>query len=138
MNINTVIDSKLFLEMWSAWEDVIPQKLSRENPRVLLRLLELAATPKGVFQVELKSALSVNQSALSKLVAKLRKAELVKVSTPAADRRKAQVKTSETGKALLANLNKKLGEVGTASSTSAVPRKARKGIRDAVGQATFF
>lgn len=137
MNANTVSGLNLFREMWSTWEDAIPQKLSRGDPRVLLQILEMSATAKGISHVELQSELGINQSRLSKLTTKLRKAGWVKVSTPPNDRRKALVKTSAAGKALLADLHKKMEAAGAAPSASPDPRKARKGIREAAGQIKF-
>jgi hypothetical protein len=61
----------MFLEKWAAWQSVVPPNLRREDPKVLLRFMELSASSEGIFQQELKLALGLNQSRLSKLAAKL-------------------------------------------------------------------
>lgn len=50
---------------------MVPPNLRREDPKVLLRFMELSASSEGIFQQELKLALGLNQSRLSKLAAKL-------------------------------------------------------------------
>ena len=137
MKANRHSGSKLFLEMWAVWETAMPQSLGRENPGLLLRLLDLGTTSNGIFQVELKSQLGMNQSHLSKLTTKLRNAGWVNVSTPENDRRKSLVKTSKAGKALLASLNKKLGAVGASTPASTGSRKVGKRIRAADDDSKF-
>jgi DNA-binding MarR family transcriptional regulator len=130
--------TEVFMRMWAAWETVVPLELVRQNPKLVIGTLELSGRPEGIFQMELKRKLGVNQPRLSKMTSKLRKAGLVKVSIPAGDRRKALVRTSEVGKALLADFNSKLGGLGVARSSSPHPRRLGKSIRDAAGQTTFF
>src|ERR1035438_9301823 len=98
----------VFLQMWGAWEAIVPPSLIHENPKVLLQFLELSARPEGIFQSELTSSLDVNQPRVSKLTTKLCKAGLVKVSAFKDDRRKVLTKASATGRAMLASLNQKL------------------------------
>ncbi len=126
-----------FLKMWEAWEAIVPPSLIRVNPRVLLRLLELSTRPEGIFQSELTSTLGINQSSLSKLTTRLRKAGLVNVRKPKDDRRMGRMKASATGRAMLASLNQRLGAYCTTGPASPRPKKVGKGIHLAAGQQAF-
>lgn len=126
----------VFLQMWEAWEAIVPSSLIHENPRVLLHLLELSARPEGIFQSELTSELDVNQPRLSKLTTKLCKAGLVNVSPWKDDRRKVRTKASVSGRAMLASLNQRLSALGTTASAPRRPRTMGKRNHVAEGQTT--
>ena len=60
-----------FIQIWEASAKGIPKSMRREDPKVLIRLLQRIESGDNIFQVELKSKLDVKQSRLSKLMRKL-------------------------------------------------------------------
>jgi DNA-binding MarR family transcriptional regulator len=97
--------------MWSIWVDVMPKALAREDPDLLLRLLQLADVSVGVAQSTLQRALHVNQSRLSKLTKKLIKQRLLEVRPQADDRRFLFVRTSQRGKNSMVALQTRLSSL---------------------------
>jgi hypothetical protein len=129
--------TEVFLQMWAACKAVIPQGLIRQDPRLLIRFLELSGRPEGIFQMELRRRLGINQPRLSKLTQKLVEAGWIEVHTPDGDGRKRLTITTGAGKEWLTALSAKLEALVVAPPVPPRPKVSRKGIRPVSGQPTF-
>jgi DNA-binding MarR family transcriptional regulator len=138
MMINKSAATELFMKMWTAWESTVPKVLVRENPRILIRFLELSASDEGIFQQELKRQLGLNQPRISKLTQKLIGAQWIVLLTPDEDKRKRTAFLTKTGRQGFANVRSSLDVVVAKPVSSALSKSAQKGIRPAVGQQRFF
>ncbi len=127
-----------FIRMWDAWHSILPKSLRREDPKVLIRLLQRIESGDNIFQVELKSKLDVKQSRLSKLMRKLEDAKWIKIEKPADDRRRRRTVLSPAGRTGLAALRSKLKSGGKVSQSKPRAKPIRKGIPEAAGQTSFF
>jgi len=65
----------MFLEMFSRWESTAG-KLAHEDPRLLLRIIELSSIKGGISQRALRQELKINQPRISKLTKKLTSSKL--------------------------------------------------------------
>jgi DNA-binding MarR family transcriptional regulator len=126
-----------FIQMWEAWQRIIPKTMRREDPRVLIAFLHLSEDAEGIFQMELKAKLEINQPRLSKLMRKLEDAEWIQIEKPADDRRKRRVVLSPAGRTGLAALRSNLKSRGKVSQPKPRAKPIRRGIREVAGQ-TFF
>lgn len=60
-----------FLEVFSKWKTNVGDVLAGEDPKILVRIVELSSTNEGISQRALQEDLKINQSRLSKLSKKL-------------------------------------------------------------------
>jgi DNA-binding MarR family transcriptional regulator len=74
-----------FSMMVDAWKSTLPSELKDEEPRILLQLLSLSED--GISQQNLIRQTGIDQSRLSKLIAKLRGLDLIAEQAPSSDRR---------------------------------------------------
>ena len=99
---------KLFLELHRVWAARVPESLRGEDPRFLSDFLELCDSRGGVTQTVLCGRLcerfKVDQSRISRLSAKLRKAGFVRDDTPQRDRRRRLTKLTPKGREILLEL----------------------------------
>lgn len=122
---------------WQVWKEVVPAKLARQNPLVILRILELGDNSDGIFQMELRVRLGVNQSYLSKLIRKLVDAEWTKVSASESGRGRCLVKTTASGRRVLKRLWAKLVPATRTQAPVAPRGGVRKRISEQRGQLSF-
>ncbi len=127
-----------FIRIWEAWQSILPKSLRREDPKVLIRLLQRIESGDNIFQMELKSKLDVKQSRLSKLMRKLENAKWIKIEKPADDRRRRRSVLSSVGRTGLATLRSKLKSGGNVPQSKPRTKPIRKGIREVAGQTSFF
>ena len=127
-----------FIQMWEEWQKIIPKTMRREDPRVLIRLLQRIEPGEDTFQLELKSKLEINQPRLSKLMRKLEDAKWIKIDKLADDRRRRWAALSPAGKTGLAALRSKLQSGGSVPQSKPRAKPIRTRISSAAGQALFF
>lgn len=130
--------TEIFAQMLAAWRDSIPNALLRADPKLVITYLDLCDRKEGIFQMELKSKIRINQPKLSKLASKLVKAGYIAREIPVTDGRKCRTTTTAKGKELLANLEVKLTDAMSLRADGKSSRRSRKKrIKTVEGQQTF-
>jgi hypothetical protein len=118
--------------MWSAWVEVMPQPLVGEDPVLLLRLLDLADVETGISQSDLRRALKIRQSRLSKLTTKLITQKwLQEVLPQVPDRRFLFAKTGRRAKESVLALETRLSKLLPLARKTGRPRGLH--ITNAIG-----
>jgi DNA-binding MarR family transcriptional regulator len=127
----------VFVRMWGDWDRRVFPSLARQDPGRVIRFLELSGREEGISQSELMEQLEISQSALSKLTARLERAELVVRKPARGDGRICLTRTSSRGKRFLADLDGALqAELPRLPARRGSPKRMR-GVRPALGQQEF-
>jgi DNA-binding MarR family transcriptional regulator len=131
------LGSNVFVRMWGDWERIVFPSLARQDPGRVIRFLELSGREEGISQSELMEKLKISQPTLSKLTAKLERAELVVRKPAQGDGRICLTLTSSRGKRFLADLDGALNaELPRLPARRRSPKRLR-GVRPSVGQQEF-
>jgi hypothetical protein len=112
--------------MYSKWNEIVDRDLARENPNILLRIVELTSSEEGVSQTALKKDLKINQSRLSKLTTKLISSKWAVVQESPTDRRVLLICATDHAKARVEELKTALSACVVVTAQSAP--KGRKGL----------
>jgi DNA-binding MarR family transcriptional regulator len=107
--------TNLFLRIWLKWRSELPPALVKEDPRLLIRLLQLGSLDAGVSQSGVQRELAVNQPRLSKLMRKLIREEWISVEKSETDGRLATMRTTQAAQDWLATLEEGFTESLAAS-----------------------
>jgi DNA-binding MarR family transcriptional regulator len=106
-----VIETAAFLEVFSKWRTNVGDRLAREDPQILARIVELSSTREGISQRALQQDLKINQSRLSKLTKKLAACKWVVLRKSSSDRRVLLMTATDLAKAKVDWLRKELSAV---------------------------
>ncbi len=123
------------LEVFSKWRTTVGTVLAGEDPKILVRIVELASTEGGISQRELQQELKINQPRLSKLTKRLVSARWVVVRKSSADRRVLLMRSTDHARTRVEWLRKELSAVSvvmvpTPPRTAAKTRKALRAHPD--------
>lgn len=113
----------MFLEMFSRWESTAG-KLAHEDPRILLRIIELSSIKGGISQRNLQQELKINQPRLSKLTKKLARNLWVQIRRSAPDHRVVLTIATALGKGKARDFRTELATM-IMMNTQAVPKKRK-------------
>jgi len=113
-----------FLEVFSKWRTNVGDVLAGEDPKILVRIVELSSTNEGISQRALQEHLKINQSRLSKLSKKLAACRWVVLRKSSSDRRVLLMTATDHAKARVEWLRTELSAIGVVT-TRAVPRRGK-------------
>jgi DNA-binding MarR family transcriptional regulator len=113
-----------FLEVFSKWRTNVGDVLAGEDPKLLVRIVELSSTNEGISQRALQEDLKINQSRLSKLSKKLAACRWVVLRKSSSDRRVMLMTATDHAKARVDWLRTELSAIGVVT-TRAVPRRGK-------------
>jgi DNA-binding MarR family transcriptional regulator len=99
--------SYTFSLMVDTWKAILPAELRDETPGILLQLLSLGDV--GISQQDLIGKMGIDQSRISKLIAKLRALELIAEQAPSTDRRWRLYSSTAAATQLLGSLENAMG-----------------------------
>lgn len=116
--------TEAFLEMLSKWERIIGGRLASEDPRIILRIVELTSTEEGISQHALQEGLKINQSRLSKLTKKLAVCKWVVVRKSSSDQRVLLIRATDLAKAKVEMLQMEMSAV-VVEPTRGAPRSRK-------------
>jgi hypothetical protein len=85
-----------FSQMATIWRSRIPKSLAGEDPAELVALLFQISVPGGISQSDLKAAMKISQSRLSRLTKRLLREKWVEVRHPETDRRVLMTSITKT------------------------------------------
>jgi DNA-binding MarR family transcriptional regulator len=112
-----------FLEVFSKWRTNVGDVLAGEDPKILVRIVELSSTNEGISQRALQEDLKINQSRLS-LSKKLAACRWVVLRKSSSDRRVLLMTATDHAKARVEWLATELSAIGVVT-TPAVPRRGK-------------
>jgi DNA-binding MarR family transcriptional regulator len=133
----TVNPYDVYLEMESAWRSSIPKRLQGMEPKVLVKLLRLAATAEGISQGAAASELGRSQSGMSKITAKLVREKWVTVTRSTDDHKQKLMTTTAKARLAMDTLEGKLTAAMKGTDTRRVIQKA-EGLRRQYGNRTLL
>jgi len=125
-----------YLEVFSNWKKNVGEVLSREDPQLLVRIVELSFANEGISQRALQEDLKINQSRLSKLSKKLAACRWVVLRKSSSDRRVLLMTATDHAKARVEWLRTELSAIGMVT-TRAVPRRG-KAFKLPAGMGSLF
>jgi DNA-binding MarR family transcriptional regulator len=109
-----------YLEVFSNWKINVGEVLSREDPQLLVRIVELSTAKEGISQRALQEELKINQPRLSKLTKKLAVCKWVVLQKSSADHRVVLMTATDLAKTRVDWLRTELAAI------NAMPKAAPK------------
>jgi DNA-binding MarR family transcriptional regulator len=125
-----------FLEVFSRWRTNVGDLLAGEDPKILVRIVELSSTNEGISQRALQEDLKISQSRLSKLSKKLAVCSWVVLRKSSSDRRVLLMTATDHAKARVEWLRTELSAIDVVP-TPAAPRRD-KAFKLPAGQKSLF
>jgi DNA-binding MarR family transcriptional regulator len=113
-----------YLEVFSKWKITVGEVLAREDPRILVRIVELSTVKEGISQRALQEDLKINQSRLSKLTKKMAGCKWVVLEKSSSDRRVLLMTATDHAMARVEWLRTELSAIDVVL-TSAAPKKGK-------------
>jgi DNA-binding PadR family transcriptional regulator len=133
MNAPSETVGSRFVDLWQAWNSIVPKKLVRQNPLAVFAILEMCDGRGGRFQMEIRSELGLGESHLSKLLEKLVQVRWIAVTSKDSPGGKHRIRITRKGREVLSELR---GRIVQAPPVPA--RRGRwRGVRPAKGQLSF-
>lgn len=125
---STVGGFAAILEVFSRWRKTVGSVLAGEDPKILVRIVELASAKGGISQSDLQKDLKINQPRLSKMTKRLVSARWVVVRKSSSDRRVLLMRATDHAKTRVERLRTELSVIGETTTPPAPKRSRRLGL----------